>query len=284
MRRSLVLLTFLLLPEPGGMQPAPIERAGAPPPRERAAVMAVLKDAQPVDAAALLPMEIVLVSGPKDHGINEHDYPQWQERWTRLLGMAPQVRVTTANPWPTPSQWQTADCVVIFSANPAWSTERAGDLDAFFARGGGLVLQHYAVNGGKAPEELARRIGLAWKGQHSKFRHGTLDLKFPPGVKHPITAGFTRADLVDESYWNLVGDPRQVNVLATQDEDGAPQPMLWTYEPGKGRMFASLLGHYNWTFDDPLCRVLMLRGIAWTGNQPIDRFNNLVFVGARVSD
>ena len=29
-------------------------------------------------------------------------------------------------------------------------------------------------------------------------------------------------------------------------------------------MFVSIPGHYSWTFDDPLFRVLLLRGIAWT--------------------
>jgi hypothetical protein len=167
----------------------------------------------------------------------------------------------------------------MFSANPAWSSERASELDAFFARGGGLVLQHYAVNGGPAPEELARRIGLASKRGHSKFRHRALDLEFPLEAKHPITVGFTRLDLIDESCLYLTGDAARVKVLATQTEEGAARPMLWTTEPGGGRVFGSLLGHYNWTFDDPLCRILLLRGIAWAANQPIDRFNDLVFPG-----
>jgi hypothetical protein len=33
--------------------------------------------------------------------------------------------------------------------------------------------------------------------------------------------------------------------------------------------------------DDPLYRVLLLRGFAWAGQQPLDRFNELVTVGAR---
>jgi putative heme-binding domain-containing protein len=276
------LLTFLLTPEPGALEPAPITIAGAPESRTRAEVDAVLKGAQAIDAGKLRPLEILLVAGPKDHGANEHDYPQWQQRWTKLLGLAPRVRVATANPWPTPEQWRTADVAAFFSANPGWNPARAKELDAFLERGGGLVYLHFAVNGHRAPDELARRIGLAWDDSQARYRHGALDLQFRADVKHPITAGFTAARFVDESYWNLIGDPARVNVLATQVEEGRPWPLLWTFEPGRGRVFCSILGHYSWTFDDPLFRVLLLRGLAWTAGEPVDRFNELVTPGSRI--
>ena len=41
-------------------------------------------------------------------------------------------------------------------------------------------------------------------------------------------------------------------------------------------------GHYSWTFDDPLFRILLLRGIAWTTQEEVDRFNDLVTPGARM--
>ena len=275
-------LATALHTEAAELAPAPIEREGAPPPRSRAEVQAALAGAQPINTSALKPLEIVLVSGPKDHGPSEHDYPLWRERWTKLLGLAPQVHVTTADLWPSAEQWKTADGVVIFSANQGWSPERAKQLDAFLARGGGLTLLHYAVNGGRAPEELAARIGLAWQGGKSKFRHGPLDLTIAGELKHPIMAGITKAAFIDESYWNLLGDASKITVLASQTEEGQPQPLIWTYQPGGGRVFVSILGHYNWTFDDPLFRLILLRGMAWSMSQPTDRFSDLVFRGARV--
>jgi putative heme-binding domain-containing protein len=277
------LLTYLLVAEPGGLEPAKIEIEGAPAPRSRAEVGAVLKNAQSVDAEKLKPLQIVLVSGRKDHGPGEHDYPAWQDRWTRLFGRSTNVTVGRAKAWPSAEQWKTADVVVMFSANPAWAPERAKELDAFFQRGGGLVLLHYAVNGQRAPDELARRIGLAWHPENSRYRHGALDLKFPQSEAHPVTSGYSTLHLVDESYWNLVGDEKKVQVLATQVEAGQARPILWTYEPPGGRVFCSILGHYNWTFDDPLFRVLVLRAIAWVAREPVDRFNELVLEGARVT-
>jgi type 1 glutamine amidotransferase len=278
------LLSFLLLSEPGVLGPAPIEREGAPAPRTRAEIGEIMRASPPSsDATKKERLCILLVAGPKDHGPGEHDYPAWQERWSKLLASAENVRVTTAEIWPTKAEWKAADVVVMFSANPAWTPDHAKDLDAHFARGGGLVVLHFAVNGQRAPEEYARRIGLAW-GPGAKFRHGELNLNFSDSKPHPITTGFTRLPLIDESYWDLTGDVSQINVLATQIEAGAPRPVLWTIEPGEGRVFVSIVGHYSWTFDDPLFRLLVMRGIAWTARQPVDSLQSLILPGARSGD
>jgi hypothetical protein len=40
-------------------------------------------------------------------------------------------------------------------------------------------------------------------------------------------------------------------------------------------------GHYTWTFDDPLFRIL-LRGVCWTAREPVDRLSELATLGARL--
>jgi type 1 glutamine amidotransferase len=277
------LLTFLLMAPPAELAPAPINRPGAPPARTKAEIDAVLAGSEPLDKQKLRPREIILVSGPKDHGINEHDYPDWQKRWSKLLALAPQVKVDTAEVWPSPEQLRNASVLVWYSANPAWTPEKAKELDAFQARGGGMVYLHFAVNGQRAPEQLAERIGLAWR-DGSKFRHGPVDLRFTRDARHPIVRNFTAVKFEDEAYWNLLGDLSKIQVLATSDEEGEARPLLWAYEHNQGRVFGSILGHYSWTFDDPLFRTLVLRGIAWTAGEPVDRFNDLVTIGARVSE
>jgi len=262
------------------LEPAPLEIPGAPPPRTRAEVAAVLKTAV-ADAGRGGPFNIVLCAGPKDHGPGEHDYPLWQKRWAKLLGAAPNVNVTTAWEWPSAEQFKAAQAVVFYSDNPGWSTNRAAELDAALARGCGLVFVHFAVDGHDQVPALARRIGLAWQGGVSKFRHGPVDLKLEPG---PLTAGLGALHLVDESYWNLIGDVHDCQVLASAVEDGAPRPLVWTRTQDKGRIFVCIPGHFTWTFDDPLFRVLCLRGICWAGGQPPDRLSSLALAGARVQD
>ena len=81
----------------------------------------------------------------------------------------------------------------------------------------------------------------------------------------------------------LAGELKADRILATQIEDKQPQPLFWSLEHGKGRVFVSIPGHYSWSFDDPLFRVLLLRGIAWSAHEPVDRFNDLVWPGADVT-
>jgi type 1 glutamine amidotransferase len=193
------------------------------------------------------------------------------------------VSVETADGWPSVGQRAAADVIVCYSNNPGWDASKATELDSYLARGGGMVLIHYAVDGHQAVDALAGRIGLAWQGGKSAFRHGPLDLDLSVS-KHPITRGFDKLRLVDESYWNLVGDQARIDVLGTAVEDGRARPLVWTRTQGKGRVFVSIPGHYTWTFDDPLFRVLILRGIAWAAGEPVDRFNELVTLGARISE
>jgi putative heme-binding domain-containing protein len=271
------LLTFLLT-EPPRM---PDYGPGTPPsPRDLRTVRAVLAGA-PDPPEKTRSLHVVLVAGKKDHGPGEHDYPAWLKVWPKLLGMADGVRVTTAMDWPAAEDFKTAD-VIVFYQQGKWTAERASDVDGYLARGGGLVYLHYAVDGGADAPGFAQRIGLAWRGGESKFRHGPLDLGFEGGSRHPIGRNFDKVSLIDESYWNLVGDVKKVTVLAGGVEDGKSQPLFWTLEPSRGRIFVSIPGHYAWTFDDPLFRVLLLRGIAWAAREPVDRFNLLATPGARV--
>jgi type 1 glutamine amidotransferase len=251
-----------------------------PPPRDRREVAAVLAGA-PDPPAKSRPIHVVLVAGKKDHGPGEHDYPAWLKVWPKLLGMADGVHVTTAMDWPAAEDLKTADLIAFYQQGK-WTAERARDIDAYLARGGGLVYLHYAVDGGADAPGFAQRIGLAWRGGQSKFRHGPLDLGFEGGSRHPIARNFDKVHLHDESYWNLTGDMKRIDLLAIGVEDGKAQPLFWTLEPSKGRVVVSIPGHYAWTFDDPLFRILLLRGIAWAAREPVDRFNGLVTPGARV--
>jgi putative heme-binding domain-containing protein len=272
------LLTFLLV-EPPRM---PVYGERAPPsPRTKAEVTRVLAGSH--KEAPINPLHIALVAGPKDHGPGEHDYPAWQHTWQQLLDMAEGVRVTTADPWPTEAEFQAAD-VIVFYQKGDWTSERARDIDAFLERGGGLVYIHYAVDGGNDASGFAERIGLAWRGGRSKFRHGSLDVQFTKGSRHPIARNFDHVSFHDESYWQLVGDAKRIELLATGIEEEEPRPLFWTVERGGGRVFVSIPGHFAWTFDDPLFRVLLLRGIAWAAGEPVDRFNELVTPGARIAE
>src|SRR5262249_32425322 len=157
------------------------------------------------------------------------------------------------------SEFQKAD-VMVFYQHGDWTSQRGADIDAFLDRGGGLVYVHWAVDGQKDAPGFAKRIGLAAGQPGIKFPHGPLELAF---AQHSIARNFEKLQLEDESYWMLQGDLPAGRVIATAVEEKEPRPLFWTTEPSKGRVFVSIPGHYSWTFDDPLFRVVLLRGLAW---------------------
>lgn len=256
-----------------------------PPARSRAEAEKALAAVPALsDEVKKLPFKIVLCASPKDAGHNQpgfHDYPVWRERWTKILATVPGVTTESADRWPSDEQIKSADVIVFFHDNPAWEKSKAADLDAVLARGGGLVFLHWAINAYRDPDPLVERLGRIW-GKGAKFRHGGVTLNF---AKHPITAGFPdSAQFEDETYWNLTGDAAGAVTLASGAEDGAPQPQVWAAERGKGRVFCCIPGHFTWTHDDPLYRILVFRGLSWAARRPLSRLDSAVFTGARLSD
>ena len=276
MRKWPILLCALLM-----ALSLPSAAAEKPPPRTRAEVEAVL-GAKPAQVSAK-PLRICLVASKQDHGPGEHDYPAWQTNWTKLLDKAPRVTVTTA--WKWPESFTNVDVAVFYFWNHDWSAERYRQLDEFLARGGGAVMLHSATIADKEPEKLAERIGLAFQPGRSKYRHGPLDLKIVAPTDEPITRALPREiHFVDESYWPMIGDRNSVRVLATAKEEGTDWPMIWTLNRGKGKVFASIVGHYAWSYDDPLFRLVVLRAIAWAANEPIGRLEGLATEGVKLAD
>ena len=271
------LLTYLLTKPPQMPLDAPLT---APPLRTQAEVAAALAGA-PEKPDPGRPLNIVLVDGPKDHGPGEHDYPAWKLAWEELLSAAENVTVSTASEFPNDEQLAGAD-VVLFFQKGSFDGPRPEKLDAYLKRGGGAVYIHWAVNGNDQVEDFSKRIGYASWGGRIAYRHGPLTLDIH-NTDHPIVRNFEQLNLYDESYWKLTGKPSDVTLLATSTEDNMPTPQLWVRDHNPGRVFVSIPGHYSWTFDDPLFRIILLRGIAWTAKEPVDRFNDLVPIGARMS-
>ena len=170
--------------------------------------------------------------------------------------------------------------LVLYFWNHDWSAARYAQLDAYQARGGGLVVLHSATIADNDPGQLAERIGLAAQPATVKYRHTPFDLHL--SQNSPLTRGLPEwLPFLDEPYWPMIGDAKRVTVLATAEMDGAARPLMWTFERGSGRVFASIPGHYFRTLDDPLWRVLVLRGIAWAGRHDVDELTSLATVEAQ---
>lgn len=263
------LLTFLLF---------------EPPQRTKSEVNAVLRAPNPeTQNAQPENISIVLVASKQDHGSGEHDYPAWQKKWNPLLAAAPGISVSNAWEWPATEQFQSANVIVFYYWNHDWSAERYAQFDQYLARGGGVVVLHSATIADKEPEQLAERLGLAAQPQQTKYLHCPSDLAITAPTSHPITLGLPKTiPFLDEPYWPMIGDTGKVEVLATAEQEGKAWPMMWTFRKGKGRVFASILGHYSWTHDDPMFRILVLRGVAWAAGADVRRLEKLSTQGVDI--
>ena len=128
---------------------------------------------------------------------------------------------------------------------------------------------------------MIERIGLVWSAG-AKFRQGIEVLDFH---ESPITEGIPdSATSLDGPYWKLPGNQEKVHPVATSQEEGEPHPQVWTKDSKPGRVVGILPGHFTWTHDDPLYRLLVFRSLLWAADQPLGRLNSVVFEGARVAD
>ena len=157
----------------------------------------------------------------------------------------------------------------------AWPAEARNDLVEFVRGGGGFVSFHAANNAFPDWPEYNEMIGVGgWGGRTEKHgpyvrvrdgkvvtdttpgrggshgpRHQFLVETLTPG--HPITAGLPAKWMhaEDELYDRLRGPARNLTVLAYAFSDpkkggtGEREPMLFTVEFGKGRVFHTTLGH-----------------------------------------
>ncbi len=160
--------------------------------------------------------------------------------------------------------------------------ERADNAFLDFVRSGkGVVVFHWAVAAFDGWSEYEKLCAGNWRpnnGQHSAAHDFTVDVKDPD---HPIMRGLKASfpQPKDELYANLRWQPAdQYHVLATAWDDhalymgkmrqpvpgsGVHQPVLWTVDYGKGRVFVTALGHDVPAIQTPAFVTTFTRGAEW---------------------
>jgi HEAT repeat protein/type 1 glutamine amidotransferase len=156
-----------------------------------------------------------------------------------------------------------------------WSKRTKKAFVKYVKSGGGVVVYHGANNSFPDWEQYNEIIGLGgWGGRDEKsgpmvrWRDGKVVLDYSPGdagshgpahafqiinreKDHPITRGLPEKWMhaKDELYGELRGPAKNLTVLATAYSDpakngtGEHEPILFTIDYGKGRVFHTPLGH-----------------------------------------
>jgi len=85
--------------------------------------------------------------------------------------------------------------------------------------------------------------------------------------KHPVMQGFPDGwiDTKDELYKNEKMWPDTVPLAKSYGKDTKKDHVvIWTNTYGKGKIFATTLGHGNHTMQDPVYLDLITRGLLWS--------------------
>lgn len=173
--------------------------------------------------------------------------------------------------------------VLVYSDKAAtdhWSSKTQQALLEFVKSGKGLVVYHHSSTAFKDWPEYARLCGGNYygKAQHAELHDFTVDFV---DRDHPITRGLKKSftQFYDELYANMQMQPEgSYHVLATAWDDhalyhgkskvplvgpGTNEPLLWTVEAGKGRVFAIMIGHSAESTKSLGWRTIFARGVEW---------------------
>ncbi len=162
-----------------------------------------------------------------------------------------------------------------------WGQKADDALLEFVRSGKGVVVYHFSVAAFDGWTEYEKMCGANWRpnnGHHSAAHDFTVSIK---DADHPITRGLKASfpQPKDELYANLRWQPAgQYHVLAAAWDDhslyqgkarqpipgnGMDQPMLWTVDYGKGRVFVTVLGHDVAAVQTPAFVTTFTRGSEW---------------------
>lgn len=167
-----------------------------------------------------------------------------------------------------------------------WGEKTDAAFLDFVRSGKGVVVYHFAMAAFNGWTEYEKLSGGNWRpdnGHHSAPHNFVVDIK---DQEHPITKGLKLAlpQANDELYANLKWQPAgSFKVLATANDDhalyaasrtdsrapqplvgpSANEPMLWTVDYGKGRVFVTALGHDVEQVQTPTFGTTFTRGAEW---------------------
>lgn len=233
-------------------------------------------------------------------GQNNHDWKATTPLMKSTLEVSGlfSVDVATAPPADTAGfapEFSDYDVVVSNYNGQDWPKETQDALVEYMKAGGGLVIVHAANNSFPNWPEYNKMIGLGgWGGRNEqsgpylRLRDGKIVKDKTKGTggshgsqhafqvivrdnDHPITTGMPSAwmHVQDELYDRLRGPAENVRVLATAWSDpktggsGEHEPMIFTVDYGKGRVFHTPMGHSTEALRCVGFIVTLQRGAEW---------------------
>lgn len=216
-------------------------------------------------------IRVLIVTGMD---IEAHDWKKTTGAAMEELSKDPRMRVDTLTDIYALSSFDLSRYDVVYLNFNNWEkpdpdAKAQDNLQQFVARGGGLVVAHFASG---SFESWPGFMELAGKVRDRKNTH---DPRGPFRVEitdttHPITQGLHSFDTDDELYICLTGDePVHLLAQAKSIVTGQYHPMVFTHTYKKGRIFHIALGHDAQAIHVPGTAELIRRGVAWAAGKQV---------------
>lgn len=229
-------------------------------------------------------MHIFIWAGLKSHPPGQHDYPQFLADWSKILTEHGAV-VDGALHAPALTDVEHADVVLIYKGDAAYlSDDEKSVLEGYVQRGGGLVSLHDSLCG-PDPAYFATLVGGGKKHGEVNYTLGAPIAYTVVDSADPIMKGMSNFTIFDEAFYDMTwAQNPAIHVLATTVIPGTPSagahkgevvPQIWRYEHtvagGRpARVFVWMQGHEYANFANYQIQQMLLRGIAWAAQRPVD--------------
>jgi len=235
--------------------------------------------------ASAAPVRVLIFSG-----YNNHDWRTTTPYLQKLLADTGrfEVRVQEEPAGTTAATLANYDLLVLDYQGPRWGEVTEKAVADFVRSGKGLVVVHgtlYAFSGfdilgpghqktGRTEpvwKEFTEMAGGTWAGAAPASYHAPrhlFDVKVTASGNPVLRSMGDKFAVTDELYHGLRIAPSST-VLATAFDDpknggtGKDEPMLWTSSYGKGRVFATALGHEVPAMQEPGFAISFVRGAEW---------------------
>lgn len=238
------------------------------------------------------PARIVLIAGEESHSYGTHEFNAGASLLAEALRKSPADLevVLHRDGWPDSKDTLRGAAALVVYMDGGASHPILGhqdEVDAFVAKGGGVMVMHYAleVPVGPASDALERWIGGFYRDGKSTNPVWTPELKL--NREHPIARGVGRLSAPDEWYFNLQFAPDasgRTPLLTAIPDDHARENPTWPRTPndevlaqrgrretlawvlnrpdgGRGAGFSG--GHFHWNWGNDAYRTLVLNTILW---------------------
>lgn len=258
---------------------------------------------EPTPAAVAAPLKALIVDGQ-----NNHQWQATTPVLKEILEETKRFHVTVATAPPKGEtkpvfapQFTDYDVVVLNYNGEPWPAETQAAFVAYVRGGGGVAVVHAANNSFPEWSAYNQLIGLGgWGGRTEKdgpylrFKQGKVVRDLTPGAggshgqkhefvvehvnsEHPITAGLPTKwkHTSDELYDRLRGPAENLTLLAVAYSDpatggtGLQEPILFTVDYGRGRVFHTVLGHDVTSMKCAGFATTLQRGAEWAASNAV---------------